>query len=323
MSRALLRPGDTLRVVAPSRSWSTIKNTPVELESAAMAIRRLESLGLTVTFGDAIEEQDLWGAASVDRRIADLHAAFADPDVHGIITVIGGWNANQILDGLDWDLIRANPKPVCGYSDITALHGALWAKTGMPSLYGPHISTFGMRDGIEYTLQGLRTALFEPAFTLEPSAHWSDDAWFLDQDDRVHRPNPGWTVINPGDAEGIALGGHLTTLHLLQGTPYMPDLDGAVLFVEDTRGIQDFDRVLQSILHSGVRPAALLVGRSPLRAPQDPDELRRVVALRPQLRAIPVVAGLDVGHTTPHATIPIGAPARVSASGSVVTIAFG
>lgn len=312
---ALLQPGDELRVIAPSRTWPCLKQDRLGLESAALAVERVESLGLNVTFGEHIHERDADDSTTVEHRVADLHAAFEDPKVRGIITVIGGFNANQLLDFIDYDLVRAHPKFFCGYSDITALQGALLAKADLVTFYGPHISTFGMRDGIEYTLDSLRQALFGGPHTLRPSTHWADDLWFLDQDARNPIPNPGFEVINPGTAEGPLIGGHLSTLHLLQGTPYAPDLDGAVLLLEDTRGPQEFDRVLQSILHTGAQPAALLIGRAPKSAAITTEHLRRI-ARRPQLRPIPIVSGLDVGHTTPHACLPLGARVRVEAAES-------
>ncbi len=310
----LLQPGDELRVIAPSRTWPCLKGSRVGIESAALAVERLESLGLNVTFGEHIEERDAQDSTTIEHRVADLHAAFADPKVRGIITVIGGFNANQLLDSIDYDLVRANPTVFCGYSDITVLNAAFLAKADLVTFYGPHISTFGMRDGIDYTLDSFQRALFaRDPFTLRPSSHWSDDLWFLDQDTREHIPNPGLRVINPGSADAPLIGGHLSTLHLLQGTPYLPDLDGAAWLIEDTAGPDEFERVLQSILHSGVEPAALLVGRAPKSATISDEDLRRIVSLQPQLQGIPVVSGLDVGHTTPHACLPIGGRVRIEA----------
>ncbi len=100
-----LRLGDTIRVVAPSRSLAIIG-----AETRAIADRRLRDLGLEVTFGKHVEEMDAFTSSSIEARVEDLHDAFADPGVAAILTVIGGYNSNQLLRYLDWDLITANPK---------------------------------------------------------------------------------------------------------------------------------------------------------------------------------------------------------------------
>src|SRR5690348_17196559 len=121
-----LARGDTVRVVAPALSLAVIAE-----ETRAIADRRLRELGLEVTFGRHVEERDAFDSSSIEARVADLHDAFADPAVQGILTVLGGYNSNQLLGYLDWELLRAHPKVFCGYSDITALQHAMWARAGL------------------------------------------------------------------------------------------------------------------------------------------------------------------------------------------------
>ena len=121
-----LQPGDEIRVIAPARSLGIISP-----ENREIATKRLEELGFTVSFSDHVEEQDEFDSSSLQSRIADLHAAFEDKNVKGMFTVIGGFNSNQLLKYIDYDLIKKNPKILCGYSDITALSNAIYAKTGM------------------------------------------------------------------------------------------------------------------------------------------------------------------------------------------------
>lgn len=111
-----LKNGDEVRIVAPSMSLSTI-----EPENIDLATQKLESLGLKVTFGKHVYENDIFLSSSIQSRIDDLHQAFLDENVKGILAVRGGSNANQLLKYLDYDLIKQNPKVFCGYSDITAL----------------------------------------------------------------------------------------------------------------------------------------------------------------------------------------------------------
>ncbi len=164
----------------------------VSADVRAIADARLHALGLRVSFGRHVEERDTFNSASISSRCHDLHEAFADDSVDAILTVLGGFNANQLLDHLDWDLIAAHPKIFCGYSDITALSNAMVARSGLVTYSGPHYASFGMRDHFDQTLAWFEACLFHPnAITLEPAQEWSNDAWFRDQDDRRVEPNEG------------------------------------------------------------------------------------------------------------------------------------
>ncbi len=108
-------------------------------------------MGLRLSFGEHVDEDDEFRSGSIASRVADLHAAFADPEVAAILTAIGGFNSNELLPHLNWELIAANPTVLCGYSDITALSNAIFARTGLVGYSGPHWSSFGMREHVEPT----------------------------------------------------------------------------------------------------------------------------------------------------------------------------
>src|SRR5213079_2607753 len=143
-----LARGDEIRVIAPSTSMALVKGKQVEF-----AIERLTQLGFQVTFGKNVEDHDEFFSTSIEQRIEDLHQAFQNPNVKGILTALGGYNANQLLNYIDYDIIKANPKVFCGYSDSTAIHAAIYKKTGLITYYGPFFSSFGMKSGFDYTLQ--------------------------------------------------------------------------------------------------------------------------------------------------------------------------
>jgi muramoyltetrapeptide carboxypeptidase LdcA involved in peptidoglycan recycling len=302
-----LRAGDTVRVVALARSRAMV----AEHDHSAVIEARFAGLGLRLTYGDHVDERDDFDSSSIASRVADLQAAFADPDVAAILTVIGGFNSNELLPYLDWDLIAANPKVLCGFSDITALQNAILARTGLVTYSGPHWSSFGMRDHFEQTLAWFTQALFsdEPV-DLAPSASWTDDLWFLDQDDRRVRANEGWWALQPGAATGRVVGGNLCTLNLLQGTPYLPSLDGAVLMLEDDSESNPatFARDLTSLLQlpDAAGLCGLVVGRFQRASGMTRQLLEQIVARQPRLAGLPVLAGVDFGHTQPLATLPIG-----------------
>ncbi len=306
-----LKAGDTIRVIAPSSSASIITGSVREL-----AEQRMRELGLNVTYGTRIEETGPGGTAPIASRIADLHEAFSDPSVQGVIAMIGGFAANQLLAHIDYELLRQHPKLFCGYSDITALQNAIYAKNGLVTYSGPAFSSFGMRDGIAGTIEQFRSCVMnESPIAIEPAKEWSDDQWYLDQDAREFHANPGYVVMQEGDAIGTVIGGNLCTLNLLQGTPYMPPLRGSILFIEDDEEskIQNFDRDLQSLMHlpefSGVK--GIVIGRFQKKSNVDMGELAN--NLRGRLPDIPVIANADFGHTTPILTFPIGGTAHILA----------
>lgn len=253
--------------------------------------------------------------------MADLHAAFADPAVAAVMTVIGGYNSNELLPSLDWELIRANPKIFCGYSDITALQGAILARAGLVTYCGPHWSSFGMARHFGQTLQWFTACLFgDDPVRLEPATTWTDDLWFLDQDNREVLGTDGWWPLQPGHAAGRLAGGNLSTLSLLQGTPYMPSLADAVLVVEDDEESHpaNFARNLTSLLQLPDAAAirGLVVGRFQRATSMTRQLLEQIIDRQPPLAGLPVLANVDVGHTSPMATLPIGGQITMSAESS-------
>jgi len=284
-----------VRVIAPSGSLSTIG-----MECREIANRRFGDLGLTWSFGRHVEQCDEFGSSPIQSRLADLHDAVADPNVKAILTAFGGYNTNQLLPFVDWELIRENPKILCGYCDITALSCSMFAKTGLVTFSGPHYSSFGMLEHLDQTLEWFtRTVMASEPLSIKPSQTWSDEAWYLNQHNRTIEPNEGYWVVSEGSAVGTLIGGNLCTLNLLQGTQYMPNPPGAVVFVEDDfeSMFSTFDRNLTSLTQQpgfdGVR--ALLIGRFQ----------KSVGMTRSMLGAI-VSANVDFGHTDPLLTLPVG-----------------
>ncbi|MGD0523436.1 MAG: S66 peptidase family protein [Candidatus Microgenomates bacterium] len=311
-----LKVGDEVRVIAPSRSLAIISS-----ESRKIADKRFDQLGLKLSFGKHIEEIDDFVSSSIESRIADLQAAFADKNVKAVLTVIGGFNCNQLFRSIDWDLIRKNPKIFCGFSDITALNNAIFAKTGLVTYSGPHYSTFGQKLYFDYTLDYFKKCLLTNSpFAIKPSEFWSDDEWYKDQNDRGRMHNPGWLVINEGQAEGTILGANLCTFNLLQGTEYMPALKDSILFLEDDSESKahNFDRDLQSLIHlpdfSGVK--GLVMGRFQKASEMTDNLLIQIITTKKELNNIPVIANVDFGHSDPKITFPVGGTCKLEVSKS-------
>ena len=141
MIPAKLKKGAHVRVIAPARSLGIVSG-----ECRRIACERLAEMGLSVSFGRHAEETDEFCSSSAAARLEDLHEAFADRTVDGILTVIGGFNSVEILAGIDYRLIAENPKILCGFSDITALANAIYAKTGLVTYSGPTIRSNILRN---------------------------------------------------------------------------------------------------------------------------------------------------------------------------------
>ncbi len=164
-----------------------------------------------------------------------------------------------------------------------------------------------------------RCLFTDKPFDIAPSDSYIDDHWATNQEGVALRNNPGWEVLQEGDVEGTIIGSNLGTLHLLQGTAYMPDPKGdIILFIEDD--YEDhaaaFDRHLQSLLHLPMtsRVRGVVVGRCEEKSGITPELLRQILETKEELRGLPVVTGVDFGHTTPLITFPIGGTASLHAA---------
>jgi len=313
-----LKKGDEIRVIAPSRSLSLVTEETIKL-----AKEKLEQQGYKVTFSKNCRESDMFKSSSIKSRVSDLHQAFKDKKVKAILTVIGGFNSNELLPYIDYKLIKNNPKILCGYSDITALSNAITAKTGLVTYSGLHFSTWAMKKGFEYNLDYFNKCLVEDKkYTVESSELWSDDAWYRDQENRNFENNEGYVVINKGEAEGNILGGNLCTLNLLQGTEFMPNLSNSILFLEDDDmagsffGVE-FNRNLQSLIHQPnfKKVKGIVFGRFQKKAEMTIEKLKYIIQTKKELKSIPIIANADFGHSNPFITFPIGGTVKMSTKG--------
>lgn len=315
-----LKAGDEVRVVAPSRSMAIISK-----EVREIANKRFVELGLKLSFGKHIEENDEFFSSSIQSRVEDIHEAFSDKNVKAVITVIGGFNCNQLLRYLDWELIKRNPKIFCGYSDTTALNNAIFAKTGLISYSGPAYSSFGQELYFNFTMEYFKKCLLsDDSFKIKASEEWSDDAWYINQKERNLIKNNGFLIINKGKASGTVLGANLCTFNLLQGTEYFPSLKDSILFFEDdeTSSPNLFDRDLQSLIHlpdfKDVK--GIVIGRFQKASKMTNEILIKIIKTKKELDNLPVVANVDFGHTTPLITFPIGGKASLDAKDGKVDL---
>lgn len=305
MIPAKLEYGDEIRVIAPSSSLSRVRTDIYE-----QALAYLQSQGFKVTFSKNSREMDEFLSSAIKSRVDDIHEAFLDKNVKMVITCIGGFNVNQILPRLDYDIIKNNPKILCGFSDITALLHAIYARTGLVTYHGPHFCTFGFDKEAEYTQSYFFKAVMNNSdFMIKPSQN-----------------SKQYYIIQEGECEGTILGGNLCTLNLLQGTPYMPDLSDKILFIEDDNIMGDyfvpeFDRNLQSLLqvYGADTIRGIIFGRFDSTCKLDENVIRKIISNKISSN-IPVVFGVDFGHVFPMITFPIGGKVKISAKEQEVII---
>jgi len=304
-----LKQGSHVRVIAPSRSFKIISE-----ETREIAQKRFENMGITVSYSKHCDEIDDFVSSSIESRLEDLHEAFADTTVDAILTAIGGFNTNQLIDKIDYNLIKNNPKILCGFSDITCLCHSITAKTDVVTYSGPHFSSFGMAKGFDYTLDYFKKCLFsKEAYQVFPTQEVSNDAWFMDQGNRTFTPNEGFWVLNEGSENqltGKLIGGHVRCLSSLQGTKFWPSLKDCILFLEEDEETNAvlFDRLLQSLIHQDdfKHVKALIIGRFRPESEISRNLLEQIIHTKDALKKLPVVANFDIGHSTPIITYPIG-----------------
>lgn len=301
-----LNIGNEIRVIAPSRSLSVVKQNVFD-----KALKYLTDNGFVISFSKNSREIDETSSSSVQFRIEDLHEAFLDKNVRAILTCIGGFNVNQIIEYIDYSIIENNPKILCGFSDITALLNAIYAKTGLITYHGPHFASFGFGNNIEYTNHFFEECIMKSGeYFIKPS------------------PESGeYHVIQEGGCEGEIVGGNLCTFNLLQGTEFMPDLKNKILFLEDDNIMGDyftfeFERNLQSLIQtekfSGVK--GIVFGRFDSSCKMDLHTIKRIVSTKEQLKNIPIIFNVDFGHVLPFITFPIGGVVKIKAKNTSVSL---
>ena len=312
-----LKKGDHIRVVSPSSSIQSIGG----FDANVRAKEKLEELSFNVSFSSNYFEHDLFDSASIASRVEDLHEAFLDPSVDAILATIGGFNCNELLPYLNYDLIAQNPKIICGYSDTTALLNAIYAKTGMQTYMGPSYSSFKMKEGQEYQSQSWLNAVTQDDYDLVPSKEWSSDPWYDPTKPRHFMPTE-WKVYNAGSASGTIIGGNLSTFGLLRGTPYAPQEENYILFLEEAEEDDyiEFARHLAALLQAYPNPQAVIIGRFPKECEMTEEILLAILDKHPLLKTIPVLYDADFAHTQPLFTITIGAQATLDTNEMVIHV---
>jgi muramoyltetrapeptide carboxypeptidase len=275
-----------------------------------------EARGYRVKLAPGIWERDDYVAGDAQRRAEDLNALFADPEVDVVQALQGGFGSAQTIPFLDFDVVAANPKPLVGYSDLTALHVALRQRAGLATIYGYGLIAVGANDTSTFSRDRLLEVLRTGGAGEVP--HDPDDSWIR--------------TIRGGRVTAPIVGGCLWLLMQTMGTPWEIDLDGAILFFEDTHTPPYYvDGQLVQLAHAGKleKVAGVVVGQmdksdyGDLRPVSDWARSRTiedVLEERLEPLGVPVVYGFPLGHTKHLAALPLGVTCTLDADAKTLTV---
>jgi muramoyltetrapeptide carboxypeptidase len=289
-----LRAGAAIGIAAPA--------SPFDPEALRAGVMVLRSMGFEVVVPDGVFAHNGHLAGTDAARAELLATLLLDDGIDAVMCARGGYGCLRILPLLDYPALSARPKLLIGFSDVTALLAAVGERCSVVTFHGPLVTT--LPKASERTLQSLRDALLTP----EP---------------RTFHLEAGRTV-RPGRAAGPLCGGNLTTLCHLVGTPYMPDLRGRILFLED-RGEAPYrvDRLLTHLKTAGCLEGVGGVVLGSFEECGSPEDILSIVEDRFQETDAPILAGFEAGHTDPNLTLPFGVEAVLEADARTLTVEAG
>ncbi|RMO99788.1 Muramoyltetrapeptide carboxypeptidase [Pseudomonas savastanoi] len=293
----VLRAGDAVALVSPAG--------PVDPGKIDAAVEVLKGWGLRPrVYPHALGKYSFYSGTD-EERLADLNAALADPEIRAVICNRGGYGVQRIVQHVDMDAVRRDPKLVTGFSDITALHGALWNHARLATIHGPVASQLE-RGGL--FVSGMHHVLM----STEPVLLKADHA------------SPTAKVRTGGSAQGLLLGGNLCILDTSVGTPFMPDMTGAILLIEEVNEpAYRVDRMLTHLGNCGIlaRLAGVAVGEfTPAANTGGTISPADVLLERLGSLGIPVLGGLPVGHGDLNQAVPLGTQAILDADAGTLLV---
>jgi muramoyltetrapeptide carboxypeptidase len=305
-----LSQGDTVMLVAPANATFN----SVELQ---IATESLEALGFKVKVGPHLLERHGYLAGEDAARADDINKAFADRSVAAVHAIRGGWGSARLLPHLDFDTIARNPKVLIGYSDVTALLLSIHAKTGLVTFHGP----IGLGRWDSYSLEYYKRVLFNgEQVTYTNKQGLSDRNALVQTEFRAQ-------TITPGRARGRLLGGNLTVMTAILGSPFLPDWDNAILFTEDVgEDYYRIDRMLTQLKLAGVlgKIRGFIFGSCSECGPGNGNfgalTLEEIFADHIKPLRVPAWQGAMIGHGQPQWTLPVGAQVEIDADKATIAL---
>lgn len=305
-----LQPGDTVGLVAPATAVFQDVEQDIARES-------LEALGLKVKIGQHMRDRHGYLAGDDKARAEDINKFFADSSISAVLPIRGGWGSARVLPYLDFDVIRRNPKVLMGFSDITALHNSIQAKTGLITFHGPNGGGRWDAWSVDYVKRVLFGA---EAVTMSNPKALSDRNALTQVENRTR-------TITPGKARGRIMGGNLTVLTAILGSPYVPDYTGSILFLEDVQeNLYRIDRMLTSLKLAGILDKAkgVIFGTCSQCGPGNDNyaalTMEEILADHIKTLGVPAWQGAMIGHDQPQWTVPFGLEVEIDAAAATVTM---
>jgi muramoyltetrapeptide carboxypeptidase len=314
-----LKKGGKIGVIATSSSISTLGE-----EQIKRGYRYLQDQGFEIVEHPQCRLENGYTAGSIKKRVEAIHQFVKDDEIDCVMAFWGGLNTNQLLDYLDYQLIKENPKIFVGFSDTCALLQAITNKAGLVTYVGPAVITFSKPnpEKFKYTWEYFHKMCIEEnrIVKIKSADFFADDLYFLrkDNDHRIIKKNKGVKIFREGKCEGEVIASNLSTLLALAGTDYFPDLEDKVLFIEEAEDFncQWIDRFFFQLKQAKVIESirGLVVGKfmeaSKISEKQLLDILNNVIGDF----QIPVIYSANFGHTDPIFTVPNGGRCRVDTS---------
>ncbi|QWG66744.1 LD-carboxypeptidase [Bacillus mycoides] len=321
-----LKYGDTIGIYSPS--------SPVTYTSSKRFERAklyLEQKGFHILEGSLTGQYDYYRSGSIKERAEELNDLIRNPNVSCIMSTIGGLNSNSLLPYIDYETFQKNPKIMIGYSDTTALLLGIYAKTGIPTFYGPAlVPSFGEFEPFvdctyKYFADTLLTDQHLP-YNINQPLFWSDEFinWEEKTKEKDLRPN-NWIPVIGGKATGRIIGGNLNTIQGIWGSPYMPLIqDGDILFIEDSsKDAATIERSFSLLKINGIfdKVSGIILGKheqfDDCGTNRKPYEILLEVL---QNQKLPFLADFDCCHTHPMITLPIGIQVEMDATNKTIQI---
>ena len=324
--RFILNKGDKVGIFSPSSPITAM--SPKRFNRAK---QYLENKGLCIIEGSRTGKQDFYRSGSIIERVEELNRLIKDPEVKYIMSTIGGLNSNSLLPYIDYDAFKKNPKIIIGYSDVTAILLGIYAQTGITTFYGPAlVASFGefppfVDETFLYFMDIFNKELRLPYLYKEPK-YWTDEMikWEEQKDSKILIKN-NLITLKEGKVIGRVIGGNLSTIMGIWGSPYMPEIkNGDILFIEDslkTAGIAE--RNFSFLKVNGVfdKVAGVIIGKH--EQFDDQNTGRKYYEIFQEVVGelnIPTLAEFDCSHTHPMFTLPIGAQIELDTINKKITL---
>lgn len=295
-----LKIGDTIGLIAPA--------SPVPKRKVELGLKKLTNMGFKVEVSKTGYSNYGYLAGEDKFRAEELNSMFNNKDIDGIICLRGGYGTPRILDLLDYEMIKSNPKVFVGYSDITVLHIAFNQLSNLVTFHGPMVASDMSGNFSDFSKKSLLNSIFDQDFN--PS---------------IENESNEIITINPGIAEGKIIGGNLSLLVSTLGTPYEVDTKGKILLIEEIgENTYKVDRMLtQLILSNKFKDAeGIILGNFNNCVPDDDGEFTIEELIDDLIKPlkIPTISNLQAGHCEPVITLPFGVKTRLDARKGEITI---